>query len=446
MEKWSKICMENKKLIIEWLCIFILIITLFTISQARTYYETWHSIVSWNLHWELSGTWYGLLMIYWIELMLLIFIWDLLWHRLSILVHTFCDKLSYLWVKKKLRLVKLIRIKYGFNKLHYYSRIAFTFGSNGRDHSKLINYLVRSTPTDLLKFVISLILGKTSIIAGVLTLITVQNITFRNIENSVPELWNVTKSFLWDNLSKLSAVVVVVLIVFIGYFINRRGIIRRSVAQANRKKLEEIVEIHRSISHYTVQIILKGSRNIDYAIDCYDLLVECWAYKNNITTNKISKQKNWPRRFFRDVEDFNFEDISELGHFIDEIDKMKSADNKELSRWFSRYNYELLSMSMIHLFGDVDRMDRLLFTKKGVEELFRIPKKHSRNIAIFDGFDDGTVEENLNNFDISQLKDSIIKGTELLYKLSRYVQTLEGLLHIESDKLGRGVRLFTKAE
>jgi hypothetical protein len=292
---------------------------------------------------------------------------------------------------------------------------------------------------------VSVILSKTLIVAGALTLITVQNINFSNIENNVPELWSSTKSFLWDNSSKLSAAVVVVLIVFLGYFISRRGIIRRSIAQANRKKLEEIIEIHRSLAQYTIQIILKGSRNIEYAIDCYDLIAEFWANKNHIT-HKPSTQRHSSLRRFKNIDDFNFEDISELKYFIDEINKLKSAENKELSHWFSRYNFELISISIIHLLGDIDRMDQLLFTKKGVEELFTLSKKSSKHVNLIDEFYDATIEENMHDFKFYQLEEKIIEGTELLYKLNRYFHALEGLLHIESDKFGRGTRLFTKTE
>jgi hypothetical protein len=61
MKRWSEIWKENKRLFIEWLCILILIITLFSFFQVSTYSEVWLSIVNWNLSWELSKNGMGYL-------------------------------------------------------------------------------------------------------------------------------------------------------------------------------------------------------------------------------------------------------------------------------------------------------------------------------------------------------------------------------------------------
>ncbi|ANS76491.1 hypothetical protein AWM70_19500 [Paenibacillus yonginensis] len=44
------------------------------------------------------------------------------------------------------------------------------------------------------------------------------------------------------------------------------------------------------------------------------------------------------------------------------------------------------------------------------------------------------------------LNRNIIEGIELLYAFYRYIETLNKVMHIESDKLGRGIRLFTGKE
>src|SRR5690606_21290298 len=126
---------------------------------------------------------------------------------------------------------------------------------------------------------------------------------------------------IWDNFTKLSAIVVFILIIFLGYFVSRYGIIRRAVAQANRKKLEEVVFKHRELSHYITDLISIGSRNIEYAINCYDLIVKYYAYK--IKPN--ASQRRWVTQRYKESKDFLFEDIPTLDAFIQGINEMKLA-------------------------------------------------------------------------------------------------------------------------
>ncbi|RED51776.1 ABC transporter ATP-binding protein [Cohnella phaseoli] len=445
-KKRTRFFSENKSLVIEWLFILAILVSLFCIILYYTPLEVGRFIDSWNRQWEWATHWYGLLVIYWIEIILLVFIWDLFWFRLNRLVYTIYIELTHQWIKKMWLLLKLIRFKYGFNKLRYHMRVAFFFAGRGRDRKELIDYIGSPTPTDLLKTVLSLLFAKASIIAGILTLLTFDDLFFNTVQSKAIDLWNEGVAFVWDNFTKLSAFVVLVLLLFLGYFVSRRGIIRRAIAQANRKKLEDIVQMHRKLSHCIINIILKSSKNIEYAINCYDLIVESWAYKIQPGTT-FSAERRWVYQRYRDSKDFQFEDIPELEPFLNEINNMKFAENANVSRWFLRSRYELLSLFLTNSTSlKIDRINRLLFTKKGFEEMYKIPDKYTRESDEVEVFDSGTIQAEVDDFKVFILEEYIIEGLELIYKLYRYSVVIENILHLESDKLGRGLRGFTNKE
>lgn len=434
---------ENKPLIIEWLFILTILLVLVGIILYCTPVGFGRLINSWNHEW--ASTWLGLFAIYWIEIVLIMIIWDLFWFRLSRLVETMYDELAHLWIKKKWLLIKLIRFKYGFDKLSFRMRIAFYFGG-GNNRQELIDYLGYPTIVELLKSLFYIIISKTSILAGIITVLTFNSSSFDVVKNEVINLWNENTIFIWENFTKLSAVVVLVLLVFLGYFVSRHGVIRRAIAQANRKKLEEIVQMHRKLSNIIIEIILAGSKNVEYAINCYDLLVEFCAHKIQPDT-PVTVRRKWVHQHYRDSKDFRFEDISEIELFMAELEKLKFADNVDISRWFWRSKYEFFSLFLLSSTSlNIDKINRLLFTKKGFEDMNQIPKKYFASSDEVEELDGDIIQAEVDEYKKYTLESYIIEGIELIFILYRYLKEIETMLHIDSDKPGRGLRAFTNKE
>ncbi|WP_233181624.1 hypothetical protein [Paenibacillus sonchi] len=434
---------ENKPLIIEWLFILTFLLVLVGIILYRTPVGFGQLINSWNHKW--ATNWFGLFTIYWIEIVLLMFIWDLFWFRLARLVETMYDEFTHLWIKKKWLLIKLIRFKYGFDKLRFRMRIAFYFGG-GKSRQELIDYLGYPTIVELLKSLFYIIISRTSILAGIITVLTFNSSSFDVVKNEVINLWNESTIFIWGNFTKLSAVVVLVLLVFLGYFVSRHGVIRRAIAQANRKKLEEIVQMHRKMSNIIIKVILTGSKNVEYAINCYDLLVEFWAHKIQPDTPVASRRK-WAHQHYRDSKDFRFKDISEIELFLKELEKLNFADNVDISRWFWRSKYEFFSLFLLSSTSlNIDKINRLLFTKKGFEDMNQIPEKYFAYSDEVEELDADIIQAEVDDYKKYTLESYIIEGLELILILYRYLKVIETMLHIDSDKPGRGLRAFTNKE
>lgn len=236
MDRLNNKLIENKLLIVDLVFFVVIIIVLSSLFLNHTLADLEEIINRFNHQWKWSNHWYGLLFIYWVEIILLALAWDWIWFRLKSVVTTFYNELTHVCIKRKKLLIKLIRFKYGFDKLHYYMRFIFFFGRSGKNGSKLIDYIAGPTPSDLLKIVFSFVFGKPTILAGALTILTFNG-------SMIDKLQGITVkgvSFVWSNFTKLSSFAVLVVMIFLGYFVSREGIIRRSVALANRKKLEDI--------------------------------------------------------------------------------------------------------------------------------------------------------------------------------------------------------------
>lgn len=84
----------------------------------------------------------------------------------------------------------------------------------------------------------------------------------------------------WAYIKLLSPLTVFVLIVFIGYFNSFSGNMRRAIAQANRKKMEDIIREQRDLSEVIGEAIGLIASNLQYVINCQDLIADLWIQRN----------------------------------------------------------------------------------------------------------------------------------------------------------------------
>lgn len=89
MKTWIKVISREKIIIIDLLCLIIGILVVCYIFQTYTIKEIWYIVINWNANREWSDKWYGLFAIYWFEVILVAFIWDLLWLRLKYVFNFF---------------------------------------------------------------------------------------------------------------------------------------------------------------------------------------------------------------------------------------------------------------------------------------------------------------------------------------------------------------------
>ncbi|MEY8732099.1 hypothetical protein AB9M92_07515 [Peribacillus frigoritolerans] len=394
-------------------------------------------IVGFNSSFQWSEKWWGLYAIYFIEIFIIIFLWDLVLSSLFNVVYSIYTELTERFIRKKWLLIKLIRFYYGFQKIYYHRKL---FRSSIRSESKLIDDLTAPIFTDWIRFFFNLFTSPYSILAAVLTIITFDYSFIQGGIESIKDQWHNLFYSLWNNISKLSAVVV---IFFLWYFVSSYGVTRRAIAQANKRKLEEVIHLFRKLEEPVLNIIFKGAKNLESALFCYDSIYEFWTIKKYKTLS-IKNQK-WPASlrsidFDLDDDDFLFDDISDLEDLIKILEEINNSENKMFASWFSNYRYELRKFINITRFKELEDYERMLFTKKGFYKISNVNKnQHVKKV------DEERLREEL-AFNRYKLNKNIIGGLELLYAFHRYIEVSNKILHMDSDKLGRGIRLFTGKE
>lgn len=448
MKKWIKFIHVETTLLIDLLFLLICALGMFYIFHIYSLQEIWRIVINWNFNWDWSDQWYGLFAIYWIEILLVALIWDLFWFRLNYVFNFFYTELTQDAVKRKRvwLLVKLVRIKYSFNKLSYYMRFWWISYSNDR-RKELRDFIVSSTILDFIKTIYSSMFRFPAILAILLTVVT--NDITKVIKSWIlkAQPWVKESSFLWEHFTKISALVVLVLILFLWYFVSSKGVIRRSIAQANRKKLEDVIQLHRQLTNLIIDMIITGSENLEYAVRCRDSILDYWAnkrYPYAIESNLQDIKKNGLD--YRDSDYFLFKDIPEISGIVNEFSSLLSVENQNISLWFSRYKYELMKVLTRFRIMEVEYYEEYLFTKNGFNRVFDFKQSHFGEELDYKKEGNEEIHRNCEFFERYVLNRNIIEGIELLYELYRYNLALNRLLHVESDKIGRVLRMFTGKE
>ena len=124
--------------------------------------------------------------------------------------------------------------------------------------------------------------------------------------------------------------------------------------------MEDIIQQHRILTETIGMSLYSIASNIEYVINCKELVVDLWIH------SKFPDYKNEKCMLQRDLnlESFCFKDIPKLKDIVD-----ISNGNSGVSRTFTSYKYEFLTiMSKMSCFS-LQRLNEKLFTKQGMESM-----------------------------------------------------------------------------
>ncbi|WP_410989794.1 hypothetical protein [Bacillus cereus] len=447
MKGWKEYIISNKSLFIDVFCIIVGVIGLFWLIFNFTMNEIYQGVLDWNLSMELSRYWYVLFIVYLVEIILLMVIWDLFWFQLEkVFYHLYGEISNNAVEKKRVRLlVKLVRIKYGFYKIYYYVRIGWISYSS-RQPKRIIDFIISATIFDLIRKIWSMIFKLPVVFASILTLVARYKIDIMQLV-VFQRIWDEKVSLLWEHFTKLSAFVVAVLLIFIWYFVSSKGVIRRSIAQANRKRIEGVIEMHRKFPSLIINVIKTGSENIEYIIKNRDLILDCWMVKRYpFFLEKGTDKKVIINKYSNKIDEFLVKEIPEINECVKEMEELFSSENQSVARYVATYKYDLLVFySQIGL-RKAEHFEKIMFTKAGLERIVN-PKIHDQNKGIGrHGKDDEDIKRDLEFFKRYVLNSYIIEGVEQIYLLYRYIIFVDRMLQVDADKLDRTLRVFTGKE
>lgn len=161
------------------------------------------------------------------------------------------------------------------------------------------------------------------------------------------EFWNIV-------ISKIPALIIFFSVLFIFFYLNRsKGFIRRAIASANRKKLEEIANEHREIIPEVSQILYTGLQNLSYIIQNKESLSEDWLHEhckniNNKNLNLIIG-KNKSHSFY--IPKFRLNYLKEIENIEKIYEKVQSKPSfyNNLMTYFLRLSSKLEGYKLFNI-------------------------------------------------------------------------------------------------
>lgn len=355
----------NSRKFVNWILLLINLVIIIFIIEMYTPVGIWDFVAEWNL--EISqGRIIWLFLIYWGEIFIILLFWDLLIRKVSVEVSILLDDISERLLKvKKIRLAILgIRLNYGICKLSFFLRLGWCrYGLS--DEDEIVWNSIRRPPPikDTILGICFSLIKLPALISLFLTAINLRWIELSNVSNELKSLGSLDFDF-WEYIKLLSPLTVFVLIVFIGYFISFRGNMRRAIAQANRKKMEDIIQKQRDLSEAIGKAINLIASNLQYVINCQELVADLWIH-SKLPHYVDEKQRLW---IDLNIENYCFRDIPELEIISQKLIELNSNGNKNAMRAFSGYKYEFLTLATNSGFLNSEKLNEIFFTKQGMKK------------------------------------------------------------------------------
>lgn len=425
----------DKRKFVNWILILITLSIVFFIIEMYTPVGIWDYVAEWNL--EISqGRGICLFLIYWGEIFLILLFWDLLVKTVSAEVSILLDEISERLLKAtKIRLAILgIRLNYCISKLTFFLRPGW-WGNGLSDEDEIVwNSIIRPPITDTILGICFSLIKLPALISLFLTAISLRWIELSNMSSELKRLGSLDFDF-WEYIKLLSPLTVFVLIVFIGYFISFRGNMRRSIAQANRKKMEDIIQMQRDLSEAIGEAINLMALNLQYVINCQELVADLWIH------SKFPHYVDEKQRLWRDlnIERYCFKDIPQLEIISQKFVELNSNGNWNTMRAFSSYKYEFLTLATKSGFLNSEKLNEIFFTNEGMKKLVNDAK------CPMIGYSKEEILKMRENY-LDGIPGRIVDSLELLYIFCRYYDEMNTLLNFRSDKVGRALRIITGKE
>lgn len=424
----------DKRKICKWILLFVASISVIFIANTIVRIDVFHAIMKWNLEVSHENS-IELFFIYWLEIGIVLALWDLLMYEIYIHISLILDgKAEYLLQTNRVRLtIWCVRLKYGLSKVMLFLRLGW-WKSGSLNNNIIWNNITRPTIKNTFLGICVSMIKLPALVALFLTAISLEWFEVRDILDTLNAFWDLEFDF-WGLAKNLSPLITVILVVFIWYFISFKGIIRRTIAQANRKKMEDIIQQHRILTETIGMSLYSIASNIEYVINCKELVVDLWIH------SKFLDYKNEKCMLQRDLnlESFCFKDIPELKNIVDIFGEFNSNGNSGVSRTFASYKYEFLTLMSKMSYFSLQRLNEKLFTKQGMKSMIA----NDRYPCV--EYSKEEIDEIRSNY-LEYVPRRIVESLELLYTFCRYYDEMSKLLNIRSDKVGRALRLLTGKE
>ena len=341
MEKSKTVAIMKISKIFKYISLLIAVILLLFFWKIMI-----NEVISTNLKVS-QGNLFVLTFIFWLEIIFLLVIYDLVIFNLYSIIRYYLRELGEWAVrtKKVSCALYIIRLNYYFLRLSRLLRLGWvTYDSD--EKSLVWIGISKLTLTKLIFNIFKIIISIPMLLAFLSACFSLRilrvDIThylskFQEILISILQIKvNISDVFL--RLPAIVALVTILPTVFFFYFYSQKREVRKVIDKENGQYFEEVILLFERLLIWVNHHIYQISENFDYVINCQDLIIEVFLEKE--IPNYVSLTE---KKYYRTegIEEFNFLEISDLSELREIVTQLMSDRLIKFTRIFSINRFDI---------------------------------------------------------------------------------------------------------
>ena len=424
MEKSKTVAIMKISKIFKYISLLIAVILLLFFWKIMI-----NEVISTNLKVS-QGNLFVLTFIFWLEIIFLLVIYDLVIFNLYSIIRYYLRELGEWAVrtKKVSCALYIIRLNYYFLRLSRLLRLGWvTYDSD--EKSLVWIGISKLTLTKLIFNIFKIIISIPMLLAFLSACFSLRilrvDIThylskFQEILISILQIKvNISDVFL--RLPAIVALVTILPTVFFFYFYSQKREVRKVIDKENGQYFEEVILLFEKLLIWVNHHIYQISENFDYVINCQDLIIEVFLEKE--IPNYVSLTE---KKYYRTegIEEFNFLEISDLSELREIVTQLMSDRLIKFTRIFSINRFDIWQFYLrdFDSLSEEEEIEKLFYTQKGMAS--KLAKRYTYS---YDVTKDKLEQERKK--EQSCLSWSIYKNLESLYRLMRMRNSLRTYLY-----------------
>lgn len=424
MEKSKTVAIMKISKIFKYISLLIAVILLLFFWKFMI-----NEVISTNLKVS-QGNLFVLTFIFWLEIIFLLVIYDLVIFNLYSIIRYYLRELGEWAVrtKKVSCALYIIRLNYYFLRLSRLLRLGWvTYDSD--EKSLVWIGISKLTLTKLIFNIFKIIISIPMLLAFLSACFSLRilrvDIThylskFQEILISILQIKvNISDVFL--RLPAIVALVTILPTVFFFYFYSQKREVRKVIDKENGQYFEEVILLFEKLLIWVNHHIYQISENFDYVINCQDLIIEVFLEKE--IPNYVSLTE---KKYYRTegIEEFNFLEISDLSELREIVTRLMSDRLIKFTRIFSINRFDIWQFYLrdFDSLSEEEEIEKLFYTQKGMAS--KLAKRYTYS---YDVTKDKLEQERKK--EQSCLSWSIYNNLESLYRLMRMRNSLRSYLY-----------------
>lgn len=381
-------------------------------------------VVSTNLKLSQGNLWI-LTIIYWIELLFILLIYDLVIIKIFSNISYWLKKLGQSAIRKgKIWVILcLIRLDYYLLRLRRLLRLGWVPYGIGSE-----NPVLRGLSKQRLVKFVKLIVNAPMILAFLFACFTL-GILSGDISNYLSKVQEFLRDIIqikvnigdiFSRLPSLVALVTILPIIFSFYFYSQKRDVRKIIDKENSQYFEEVVLLYEKLLSWIDDHIYQLSKNFEYVITWQDSIVETILQKEVPNYKELVGNRSYS---VGDIETFSFDDTVELTELREIITKLLSDRLIKYTRILSVKRFDIWNLYICDFCKlKEESMEESFYTKNGMISEFN---KH--DTYAYD-FTKEQIEKRREEFAF-RLSWYLYEDLERLYRLKRASDSLRKYLY-----------------